>query len=292
MATAARKGTLAVALATGLAVLGGVAVPLTAVLFLVRPGAAGDAPALTWAARGLLFLALAWLVIGMLAARTRLVRRPGAAAARATWISSTRPWRARESSLGLLPLDRWLMLGVPAALLVGTRVLQSELTAWSHLIAVLAGWAVFAGVVRLLVGRRSPWPVIAAVGGGVVIHSILALAVTSIGGPDQWWGALASSRILLTISAALAFAAMAWTFVAGGWALAGTFGARRAAGMMLAGVGAGVAVTATLLAVLEDPAGPTALPSPWAVAVVAALVAVAGAVTALVVGERAVRDRV
>ncbi|QTV79304.1 hypothetical protein [Microbacterium sp. NIBRBAC000506063] len=48
-------------------------------------------PAMAWMARGLLVLALAWVLIGILAARTQLVRRPGAAAARATWLASTRP---------------------------------------------------------------------------------------------------------------------------------------------------------------------------------------------------------
>ena len=69
--------------------------------------------AMAWIARVLLLLAVAWVVIGMIAARTRLIRRPGAAAARASWLASTRPWRARESTLGMLPLDRWLMIGVP-----------------------------------------------------------------------------------------------------------------------------------------------------------------------------------
>ncbi len=69
---------------------------------------------MAWFARILLVLALAWVVIGMLSARTRLVAKPGAAAARASWLGSSRPWRARESTLGMLPLDRWLLLGVPA----------------------------------------------------------------------------------------------------------------------------------------------------------------------------------
>ncbi|MGZ8805438.1 MAG: hypothetical protein ACXWZG_09075, partial [Microbacterium sp.] len=77
--------------------------------------------AMAWIARGLLALAVIWVVIGVLSSRTRLVRRPGAAAARAGWLGATRPWRARESTLGLLPLDRWLLLGVPVALLVATR---------------------------------------------------------------------------------------------------------------------------------------------------------------------------
>ncbi len=98
--------------------------------------------AMAWLARALLLFAGAWVVIGVLASRTRLVRRPGAAAARATWLSATRPWRARESTLGLLPLDRWLMLGVPAALLVATRAAQTSFLSWTHLAVVLGSWLV------------------------------------------------------------------------------------------------------------------------------------------------------
>ena len=65
---------------------------------------------MTWLARILLVLALAWIIIGVLSARTSLVRRPGAAAARASWLASVMPWRARESTLGMLPLDRLLMV--------------------------------------------------------------------------------------------------------------------------------------------------------------------------------------
>ncbi|GAA2987342.1 hypothetical protein JOD63_002151 [Microbacterium terrae] len=203
--------------------------------------------AMAWIARILLVLAAAWVVIGMLAARTRLVRRPGAAAARASWIASTRPWRARESTLGMLELDRWLMLGIPAALLVATRAVQTSLLSWSHLAITLGGWLVFALVVRLCVGRRSPWPVIAAVGGVVVLRCILTLAALSFTGPGGYWFAFWTDPVLRTIYIALAFAGFVWAFVAAGWALATHFGARRATGFVLAAVGAALAVPAVII---------------------------------------------
>lgn len=274
MATAAHKGTISVALVAGLFIAGTLAAPLISTVFLVRPAAAGDAPGLVWGARALMALALAWLVIGMFAAQTSLVRRPGAAGARATWLSSSRPWRARESSLGLLPLDRALMFAIPAALLVGTRILQAELTSWGELLAVLAGWVVFAVVVRLLVGGRSPWPVIAAVGGGVVLHSILSLAEISFAGPDGWWSVVVSSPVLRAIASGVAFAATAWIFVAGAWALHGTFGARRAVGFILAGLGAGVAVMVAVLTAVSAAGDRSGIA--WPVIVVAVLVAAGG----------------
>ncbi len=114
--------------------------------------------AMAWMARVLLVLALVWLVIGMVAARTRLVRRPGAAAARSAWLASTRPWRARESILGLLPLDRWMLVLVPGALLVATRAVQTSLLSWTHLVIVLGAWLVFLVVVGVFIRHRSPWP--------------------------------------------------------------------------------------------------------------------------------------
>ncbi len=126
---------------------------------------------MSWLARVLLVLALAWIVIGMLSARTRLVRRPGAAAARASWLGSILPWRARESTLGMLPLDRWLMVLVPGALLVATRAVQTSFLAPVQLAVTLGAWAVFVAVLMLLLRGRSPWAaVIAAVGGVVVLR--------------------------------------------------------------------------------------------------------------------------
>ncbi|MCC2033948.1 hypothetical protein [Microbacterium allomyrinae] len=202
---------------------------------------------MAWIARGLLALAAAWVLIGILAARTRLVRRPGAAAARGTWLGSTRPWRARESTLGMLELDRWLLLIVPAALLVATRAVQTSFLSWTHLAVVLGAWLMFAVVVRICIRRRSPWPVIAAVGGVVVLRCILTLFALSFSGPGGYWFAFWTEPVLRTLYIAVAFALFVWVFVAAGWALAAQVGARRGAGYVLAGVGAGLLVPAVVI---------------------------------------------
>ncbi|MBN9192976.1 hypothetical protein [Microbacterium sp.] len=203
--------------------------------------------AMSWLARVLLVLALAWSVIGALSARTRLVGRPGAAAARASWIAAIRPWRARESTLGMLSLDRWLLLIVPGALLVATRAVQTSFLGWAQLAAVLGAWVVFVLVVRLLIGRRSPWPVIAAVGGVVVIRCVLTLVALSFTGPGGYWYGFWTSPVLRTLYIAIGFALFVWVFVAAGWALSAQVGARRATGFVLAGVGAGLAVPAAVV---------------------------------------------
>ncbi|MFH8250528.1 hypothetical protein ACH3VR_09220 [Microbacterium sp. B2969] len=207
--------------------------------------------AMAWIARIMLALALAWLIIGMIAARTRLVRRPGAAAARVTWLASTRPWRAQEGTLGLLTLDRWLLLVVPGALLVGTRAVQTSFLSWTHLAVVLGAWIVFLVVVDLLLGRkRSPWPVIAAVGGVVVLRCIATLVALSFSGPGGYWFAFWTDPVRRTIYIGVAFALFLWVFVAAGWALSTQLGRRRATGVVLAAAGAGLAIPATVVAII------------------------------------------
>jgi len=187
--------------------------------------------------------------VGMLAARTRFVRRPGAAAARAAWLGSTRPWRARESVLGLLPLDRWLLLVVPAALLVVTRAVQTSFLSWAHVATVFCAWAVFALVIRAVVGHRSPWPVIATVGGVMVLRCIVTLLALSFAGPAGYWTVLWADPVRSAVYIAVASVLLLWVFVAAGWTLATQLGARRAVGGVLAAVGAGLAVPAAAIAI-------------------------------------------
>ncbi|MFE6736688.1 hypothetical protein [Microbacterium sp. NPDC057650] len=202
---------------------------------------------MAWLARGLLVLAIAWVIIGVLAARTRLVRRPGAVAARATWVAATRPWRARESALGLVDLDRWLLFLVPAALLVATRAVQTSFLSWTHLAVVLGAWVLFALMIRLFVWRHSPWPVIAAVGGVVVLRCILTLFALSFTGPGGYWYAFWVEPVPRTAYIAVAFALFLWVFVAAGWALSAQVGARRATGYVLASAGAGLLVPSVVI---------------------------------------------
>lgn len=206
--------------------------------------------AMAWIARGLLVLALVWLLITVVASSTRLVRRPGAAAARATWLAATRPWRAQESTLGLLRFDRWLLVLVPGALLVATRGVQTSFLAPVHLAVTLGAWALFVAVVLLLLRGRSAWAVIAAVGGVSVLRCILTLFALSFTGPGGYWYAFWTDPVLRTLYITVAFTAFVWTFVAAGWALSGRLGGRRATGTVLAGLGAGLAAPATIVGVV------------------------------------------
>lgn len=212
--------------------------------------------AAAWAARGLLLLALLWVVIGMLSARTRLVRRPGAAAARATWIGSTRPWRARESTLGLLMLDRWLLIVIPAALLLGTRATQVALPfgdpspIWGALGVVFVTWVILVGVVRLLVGDRSPWPVIATVAGVVILRCIVTLVPIAFSGEPGYWDQFWADPVRRTLYLVISLALFLWLFAAAGWALTAQFGTRRSVGMIAAAAGAAIVVPAVVVGVV------------------------------------------
>lgn len=250
MTTTIRRGILAIVTGLVLLALGaGVGIAVGDTLGIHTEPAEVD-PAMVWFARVLLVLALAWVVIGMLSARTRLVRRPGAAAARATWLSSLRPWRARESSLGLFGLDKWLIFAVPVALLIATRLVQTSLIAWVPVFVILAAWVVFALVVRLFVGRRSPWPVIAAVGGVVVLRCILTLIALAFTGPGGVWNEFLANPVLRVGYIAIAFALFVWVFVVAGWTLSTQLGVRRATGAVLTAVGAGAAIPAVIVALV------------------------------------------
>lgn len=256
MTTAGRRGVVAVLTAALLLSVGA----MVAVGVDTIGGSAGrSAPqpagqpieqAMVWVARVLLVAAVLWLLIGIVAARTRLVRRPGAAAARALWIASTRPWRARESTLGMLPLDRWLTILVPGALLVATRVVQTSFLGWLNAVIVFGAWLVFAVVVRIAVGRRSPWPVIAAAGGVVVARCILVLGVLSWWGSDGSWADFWTDPVRRGAYVTVAVALFGWVLVAAGWALVAQFGVRRAIGAVLAAVGAALALPAVAIGAL------------------------------------------
>jgi hypothetical protein len=245
-----RRGILAAATAVVIVALSvWAAAAVTDAVGTLEQPAEGDL-AMAWIARVLLVLTLTWLLIGIFSARTRLVRRPGAAAARATWLSATRPWRARESVLGLDGLDRALIVLVPGALLVGTRAVQTAFLAPAQLVGTVGAWLVFVVLLMLLVRGRTAWAALAAVGGVIVLRAVLLLLALAFAGPGDLWVDFWTDpgRRILYIS--LVFAAFLWTFVAAGWALAARLGGRRATGVVLASAGAGLAVPAVIVAVI------------------------------------------
>ena len=205
-------------------------------------------PAMAWLARGLLALALGWLGAGA----WLVGRRRGAptSALAATWSVATHPWRAAEVGPGMTRRQRVLLLAVPGALLVATRAVQTSLLAPVHLLVVLGAWCTLLVVGWLLLRRRVPWGVVAAVGGVLVARCALALLAMSSTGPGGYWFSFWTEPLARTAYITVAVALFLWLLVAAAWALSVTCGRRRAAGTVLAAVGAGLAVPAAVVALV------------------------------------------
>lgn len=265
MTLADRRGRRAVLIALALAVLAAIAVVLSEALLRVNPDAvlvperAAREELMAWLARGLFALGVIWLGIGILAARTSLVRRPGAAAARATWLSFSRPWRARESMLGLLAFDRWLLVIVPSGMLIATHLIIASFLSVLPALIASAGWFVFGLILIVLVWPRSSWPVVTAISGTAVAWSLIMLAGVAIAGPGTFWLMLWDTPWLRFIVLTIMLALLAWAFIAAGGAMAPQIGSLGAVGAVTAGVGGTIALLSLVMGAL----GPVWLGAQW-----------------------------
>jgi hypothetical protein len=115
---------------------------------------------------------------------------------------------------------------------------------------VLGAWLVLLGVGWALLRGRVPWGVVAAVGGVLVARCVLALFAMSSTGPGGYWYAFWTEPSARTAYVTVAVALFLWLLVAAAWALSVSRGRRRAAGTVLAAVGAGLAVPASVVALV------------------------------------------
>ncbi|MBV0894179.1 hypothetical protein [Microbacterium sp. NC79] len=265
MTLADQRGRRAILIAVSLAALAAVVVVLSEAMLRVNsnavlaPERAEREELMAWLARGLFVLGAGWLTIGIFAARTSLVRRPGAAAARATWLSFSRPWRARESMLGLLALDRWLLVIIPAGLLIATHLVVGSFLSVIPVLIASAGWFVFGAIIIVLVWPRSSWPVISAVSGTAVVWSLVMLAGVAIAGPGNFWLLLWDTSWLRFIVLTLVLAVLAWALIAAGGAITPQIGPLAAVGAVTASIGGTIALVSLVMAVL----GPVWLGAQW-----------------------------
>lgn len=211
---------------------------------------------MAWAARILLVLLAAWVAYGIASGAAR-AGWPGARAARALWVASTRPWRAAEVTEGLDRADRVLLVAVPAVALVASRGIQTWFLAPSHLLVTLGAWLVFV-LVLLALRRRSAWPVLAAVGGAAILRVVLLLVVLAPTGPGGYWFHFWTDPLARSAYVTIAFAAFGWVLVAGAWALAARLGVLRAVGAVVAAIGAVLVVFGTLIGLIGLEAALTA----------------------------------
>jgi hypothetical protein len=194
---------------------------------------------MAWAARVLLVLSVLLLLVGAFV--------KGARVARALWTAATRPWRATEAVEGLSRIEKALLVAIPAVALLLSRGIYTWFEAPAHVVVTSAAWVVLAAVLALVIRRRNPWPVIAAVGGAIMLRVILLSAVLAERGPGGYWFGFWTDPTERFAYISVAFALFLWVLVAAGWALAAQLGGRRAAAAMLASAGAVLVVVGTLI---------------------------------------------
>ncbi|MFI2651925.1 hypothetical protein [Micromonospora fulviviridis] len=167
-------------------------------------------------------------------------------------LGAVRPWRVAALPAPGSRLDRILVWLVPAVVLVASRLVFTWFAAPAHLLVTLGGWALFALVVRLVVGRRDPFHLWAVVGGVALLRSTLLLAALAGRGPGRYWFAFWTAPTLRAAYLTVAFAAFCWLFVATAVVLRDRYGLprRRAFGLTLTAAGVPLGLLAGLVAVI------------------------------------------
>ncbi|WP_433281337.1 hypothetical protein [Micromonospora sp. CA-244673] len=203
-------------------------------------------PAMAWAARALLALILVVVLLGLRG------RGPGGAAARGLLLGTVRPWRVAALPAPASRADRVLVWLVPAVVLVASRLVFTWFAAPAHLLVSLGGWALFALVVRLAVGRRDPFHLWAVVGGVALLRSVLLLAALAGRGPGAYWFAFWTAPALRAAYVTAAVAAFGWLFVATAVVLRDRYAVRRrrVVGLTLTAAGVPLGVLAGLVALI------------------------------------------
>ncbi|MEV4664184.1 hypothetical protein AB0J85_19800 [Micromonospora echinofusca] len=203
-------------------------------------------PAMAWAARALLGSILLVVLLGLRG------RGFGASAARGLLLGALRPWRVAALPTPGARADRVFVWLVPAVVLVASRLVLTWFAAPAHLLVTLGGWALFALVVRLVVGRRDPFHLWAVVGGVALLRSVLLLAALAGRGPGGYWFAFWTAPGLRAAYVTVALAASCWLFVAAAVVLRDRYGLRRrsAVGLTLTAAGVPLGVLSALVSVV------------------------------------------
>lgn len=198
-------------------------------------------PAMAWLARVLLLAVAVVLVLGLTS-----LRFPGAAALRALTVAATRPWRLGEVPTPTTRTDRVLVWALPAVVLVASRCVLTWFAAPAHLVATLGAWLVLAAVLRWVVRGRDPFHLWAALGGVVLLRTLILLVALVVRGPGHYWFGFWTDPTARTAYVTVAFAAFCWLFVVVGLVLRRAYGlgSTRSLGATLLAGGTALAVVA------------------------------------------------
>ncbi len=135
-----------------------------------------------------------------------------------------------------------LVWAIPAAVLVLSRAIYTWFASPVHLVLVLGAWLLFAGALLLLRGRTDPFHLGAALGGAILLRTVLLLATLVLRGPGRYWFNFWTDPTARFTYITVAFAAFLWLFVLAHLALrGGGLNTRRSIGRVL--VAAAVPIT-------------------------------------------------
>jgi hypothetical protein len=196
-----------------------------------------------WLARLLLLLMLLTLLGGAAVVQRRLPAYPGKAGQRALWLALTQPWNLAQAPAGgridLLLVSLW-----PALLILAGRLVFSSFLSPAYLLLVLLLTAPFVLVLLVLNGGRSRLAMWAAIGGPLLLVTMLPLAMTAVRGPLYYWYQFWMGPGLRTLYIVLGAAVSAWTLFVLYTAQRAVNGHSRpaAAGSLLLALGASLAV--------------------------------------------------
>ncbi|GAA2361523.1 hypothetical protein [Dactylosporangium salmoneum] len=193
---------------------------------------------------------LARILLGLVAFLLLLGAVGRSTGLRALWLGATRPWRLADLTPLPGPLDRVLVIAVPAVALVLSRLIYTWFAAPAHLVVSLGGWLLFAVTARMLAGRRDPFHLWAVIGGVALLRTLILLAALVTRGPGGYWFAFWTDPVRRGVYVCVAFAAFAWLFAATALVLRDRYSLprRRAAAVVLAAIGVPLAVLGGLVA--------------------------------------------
>ncbi|MEV4508792.1 hypothetical protein AB0K00_07520 [Dactylosporangium sp. NPDC049525] len=205
---------------------------------------------MAWLARALLVALLAVFAAGALRPGALRPGAPRIGALRALWVGATRPWRLAGLDGTPTRADRVVVIAVPVVALVASRLVFTWFAAPAQLVATLGAWLLFAVTARLLIGRRDPFHLWAAIGGVALLRTVLLLGVLAVRGPGHYWLEFWTAPAARAGYICVAFAAFGWLFVATGLVLRDRYGLRRrrVAGTLLLAAGVPLALLGGLVA--------------------------------------------
>ena len=153
------------------------------------------------------------------------------------------PWRLRQGLRAAPAWQRWSVVLLPVVAVVGSRLTFSAAASTAYLLVTLGSIALLAVVARVLLLVLRPgadgWALGAALGGALLLRTVLLTGAMSFTGPGGYWFRFWTDDLARTLYVAVATAALLWVLVVVALVLRSVYGVGLlgAVGPVLAGVG-------------------------------------------------------